>query len=84
MCAPCKIIINEESGDSARRGSLLRELTLNPPPDLSGTDAGADDFLFELAKYEVEYIKATRRAAVKFAKRHGASERWVKLLEELV
>lgn len=83
MCAPCKIIINERNEGAGRTASLLRELTLNPPADRSAEDRDADDFLYELAKCEVEHIQAVRKMAVEFAKRHGASDRWVKLVGQI-
>jgi hypothetical protein len=83
MCAPCKVVVNEQSQQSAQTGSTIRELILHPPPKVEpGTPE--DDLMFQLAEYEVRYIKATRRAAVDYAKMIGAPQRWIDLLEALV
>lgn len=82
MCAPCKVIINEESSGGAVMGSRIRELILNPPTNVK-PGSPEDDLMFQLAEYEVEYILATRKAAVDYAKMIGASPRWQKLMVRL-
>jgi hypothetical protein len=79
MCAPCKVIINEENQSSSAMGNTLRGLILDPPAN----PAEADEALYELARAEVEAILAMRRQALAVAKRSGASERWMKLMHRL-
>lgn len=79
MCVPCKVIIDEEAQNSAKMGDRLRQLLVNRLDD----NPEADDFLYELARYEVDYIKSTHKMAVKFAKEIKAPKRWVDLLEEI-
>jgi hypothetical protein len=79
MCVPCKIIINEENGNSAAMADTLRSLLLQPPPD----PLDADDALYDLACAEVDAILAMRRQVLAVAKRSGASERWQKLMRQL-
>lgn len=82
MCAPCKIIINEESGNGAVMGSRIRELILHPPPNVEPGSL-EDDLMYQLAKYEVDYILAGRKAAIDYAKMIGATPRWQRLMARL-
>lgn len=82
MCAPCKVIINEESGNGAEMGSRIRALILNPPPNVE-PGSPEDDMMFQLAEYEAEYILAGRKAAVDYAKMIGAAPRWIRLMKRV-
>ena len=81
MCAPCKIIINEESANAAQTLHLIAEQLLDPwqvdlPQEI-------DDALYDIASEEVDMIESRRAAGVAMAKMVGASDRWVKLMERL-
>lgn len=82
MCAPCKVVVNNEAQNGAGMGTLLRELMLNPPPSVA-PDSPEDDLMYQLAKYEVDYILSARRAAVDYAAMINAPPRWQRLMARL-
>lgn len=80
MCLPCKIYINEEFARAARGAEILRQLAerLEAGEQFPLED---DEDLYLLAKAEVEAIEAKRCYAVAMAKKAGAADRWVRLVE---
>lgn len=78
MCAPCKVVINEESGHAISIMSTIRELIS------SGAESGEDsDVMFRMAEREIGVIQAKKQAAVEYAESISAPQRWVELLRKL-
>lgn len=82
MCAPCKVIINEENQNSSCLSTLLAGLIMNPPAPMK-PGSSADEALFGMAAREVENILATRREVLERLESMDVPERWLRLVKRI-
>ena len=81
VCEPCKVVIDGDNQASAKTADRLAEIARGLVKKTD--DAETDEALYKIACIEVEHIIGVRRQAMEMAKRIGASDRWIKLMERL-
>lgn len=78
MCVPCKIILNQDTQNTAQLANTLRQQIVE-----HCLDESRDSLLRTLAGYEMAFKNGVRTVAMAFAKDVTDDPNWHKLMGDL-
>lgn len=87
MCAPCKVIINQEAEHAVRRMNLLRDWIDGPnQPDPNNPDelwTAKDGLLYRVSLKEIEFIEETKGLMLEYCAVHSIPKQWRDLIARI-